>query len=730
MIPSLVMNKKIAMRAALPAALLSTFGALAQTTPAADTLDLVRVKAAREEVEARVEAPNPMVVIGREDIEKTNDLTLGDFLRRQPGMSFSGPAGNIKDIRMRGLDKGYTQLLVDGEPWLGSTKERQIQVDQLPMSMIERVEIIRSPLPDLPSDGIGGTINIVLRRANADELNIKLGLGSVWFPDGRKPQTSLQLNYARVWNNGLTLIMPINYNHRHELKVKPKIVEAFDATTGTRTSLTESREVEDNRVREFTLGPRLSYQPNAIDTYNLHAFVNINDGDKHKTTDNWTSLTPADGTGFVGTGSSLELEDKDRSSLILGAQWERRLSDTLTGTLGLGTQRASEDKDKPKYSYDSTGALSTTEVEDTTVRAHSHKATAGLRWKASPAHQVAGGLEVRADDRKDLKLKNGVRQTGLGDAFDIDEKRTTLYLRDDWQIAPKHLLVPGLRYEHRRTDSVDGSGDTRSGSNSAFNPSVAYRWSFARNWRLRAAAARTLRAPKFENLTTAVASGSGTSTSPYVSGNPDLQSERAKGYDLGLETDFFGRTAFAAINFSQRLITNAVEKQTVLEADGAYYQRPYNVPGVSRTRAIELDGRLDLRSLGLRQVSLLGNYSRFLSRKAGSDDPLSDQPHYVANTGMDWRVDGLRTLLGWRYNYQGRIYKSSGETESSQHLLDAFAYWDINSTWSLRVSGSNLLNAKKTKYKPGYNSSGILTSLTREQEIGGRGLLFTFEARL
>jgi outer membrane receptor for ferrienterochelin and colicins len=726
------MNTKKLRPTAMAVLVIASAGSHAQVAadPKEATLEAVRVKAAREEVEGRIEAPNPVVVIGREDIEKTNDLTLGDFLRRQPGISFSGPAGNIKDIRMRGLDKGYTQILVDGEPWLGSTKERQIQVDQLPMSMVERVEIIRSPLPNLPADGIGGTINIVLRRASGDELNVKLGAGAVWFNGTQQPQASVQINYAKVWDNGLSLVLPFNVNHRHELKIKPKIVEAFDPVTGTRTSLTESREVEDNRVREFTLGPRLVYRPDTVDTFTLNAFVNLNDGDKHKTTESWLSLSPADGTSFIGAGSSVEDEDKDRSSLMVGGQWQRKLSDVLTGTVGLGTQRASEDKLRLKTSYNLLGVVTGAELEDATVRAYSHKVHGDLRWAASDRHLLASGVELRTDGRKDKKLKDGVQQTGLGDRFDIEETKAALWLRDDWQIAPEHLLVPGLRYEWRSTESVAGDGSRRSGSNGALNPSVAYRWEFAKHWRARAAAAQTLRTPKFENLTTAVASGSGTSTSPFVSGNPDLQPEKSKGFDLGVEHDFFGGTAFAALNYSQRFITDAVEKRTVEEEAGVFYNRPYNVPGTSRTRAIEVDGRFDLRPLGLRDVTVLANYSRFFSRKAGSNDPLGDQPRYVANTGMDWRVPSLKTLFGWRYNYQGRIDKASGETESPQHLLDAFAYWDINRDWSLRVSGSNLLDTRKTKYKPTLNSSGVLTGLTREQERGGRGLLLTLEARL
>lgn len=694
------------------------------------TLEAVQVTAAREEIRSRIEAPNPVVVVTREEIEKTNDLTIGEFLRRQPGVSFSGPAGNIKDIRMRGMDKGYTQILVDGESWLGSTKERQIQVDQLPMSMIDRVEIIRSPLPDMNAEGIGGTINIVLRRANADELNVKLATGQVWYPEGSKPQHSVQVNYARIWDNGLSLVMPVNFNDRHELKVKPKIVETFNPSTGTRTGLTEAKEVEDNHVREFTMGPRLQYRPDAVNTFTANAFVNLNNGAKHKTTDNWNFSNPAAGTGYFNAGSSVEDEDKDRTSVILGTDWQRKVSDGLTFTVGAGTQRATEDKHKPKTSYTSTGSISSTELEDSTVRAGSNKLHGKVVWQATASHRLSTGVEWRDEDRKDRKLKNGTLQTGLGDRFDIEETRQTVYLRDDWQISKDHLLVPGFRYEARETTSTDSTGQSRTGDSHALNPSVAYRWNFTRGWRLRAAAAQTLRAPKFENLSTAVASGSGTSTSPYVSGNPDLKPERSTGFDLGLETDFYGRTGFAAINFSRRRIKDAVEKLTAQEADGLYYNRPYNVAGISRTQAYELDGRFDLRAIGLRQVTLLGNYSRFFSRKAGSNNPLSDQPHYVYNTGMDWRVDKLRTLFGWRYNYQGKIHKSSDETESAQHLLDAFAYWDINERWALRILGSNLLNTKKTKYKPSYNTSGQLTGLTREQEIGGRGILFTFEARL
>lgn len=693
----------------------------------AQSLEEIVVTGAREEIQARIAAPNP-VVVGRDEIDKTNDLTLGDFLRRLPGMSFSGPAGNIKDIRLRGMDKGYTQILVDGEPWLSSTKERQVQVDQLPMSMVDRIEIHRSPLPDLPSDGIAGTVNVILRRVEGSEVNVKVGAGHTFGRQDQEPQGTVQINVARSWENGLALVLPLNVNRRHELKTKPKIVETFDAATGTRTGLSEEYEIENNRVHEFTLGPRLVYRPDEDDTFTLSAFYNLNDGAKHKTVDKYSFSDPATGTGFLRDGSAYEEEDKDRTTKRLAGQWQRRVSESLSTQLGWVWQAAEEDKVKFKDNFSDDGTLTSTETEDVRVRARSRKLHLSTRYTGWEDHALALGLEWRRDARVDGKLKNGASQ--VNESWDIDETRQVLFLRDDWAFAPGHVVAGGLRAEHREAASVDRDGVRRDGNSFALNPSVAWRWSFLPRWRLRAGAAQTLKPPTFDQLSSVIASGDGSLSSPYVVGNPNLKPERSRGLDLGIETDFQGRNGFAALNLGERHIRDMIAKETRLESDGFYYNRAYNVAGTSIVRTIELDGRFDLRALGLRHVALMGNYTRFFSRKAGSSAPLSDQPHYVVNTGMDWRIPAWKTLLGWRYNYQGRIVKNGGETESALHLLDVFAYWDIDRTWSLRVSGANLLDARKTKQKETYDSAGRLTARTREQEAGGRSLLVTLEARL
>lgn len=110
-----------------------------------------------------------------------NELTLGDYLRCLPGVTFTGPPGNPADVRLRGMDQGYTQILIDGEPVATGTKERQLQVDRMSLDMVERVEIIRAPTADLSNEGLMGTINIVLRDIPGKQIrNARLVAGRIF----------------------------------------------------------------------------------------------------------------------------------------------------------------------------------------------------------------------------------------------------------------------------------------------------------------------------------------------------------------------------------------------------------------------------------------------------------------------------------------------------------------------------------------------------------------------
>ncbi|HYF20832.1 MAG TPA: TonB-dependent receptor plug domain-containing protein, partial [Ramlibacter sp.] len=169
---------------AVLAALVAAAAAVHAQSPAdaggdapAGTLETVNVTA-RRSIEQRFFAPGSLVVVDRGDIENLGAFSVADVLRQLPGVVVTTGADGSVDIRMRGMDRNSTQLLVDGQRT--STGRAQLPLDQLPPEMVERIEVVRSPTAEF-SGATGGTINIVLRQASVRrETVVRLTDNVVW----------------------------------------------------------------------------------------------------------------------------------------------------------------------------------------------------------------------------------------------------------------------------------------------------------------------------------------------------------------------------------------------------------------------------------------------------------------------------------------------------------------------------------------------------------------------
>jgi outer membrane receptor for ferrienterochelin and colicins len=68
-------------------------------------------------------------------------------------------------LQLRGLDPAYTLILIDGQPVTGRIGGT-IDLDRLPTSMVERIEVVRGPSSSLyGSEALAGVVNIVTRSA-------------------------------------------------------------------------------------------------------------------------------------------------------------------------------------------------------------------------------------------------------------------------------------------------------------------------------------------------------------------------------------------------------------------------------------------------------------------------------------------------------------------------------------------------------------------------------------
>ncbi len=98
--------------------------------------------------------------------ENTSACTLSETMSFQPGLRIENTCGNCgaTQLRINGLEGQYSQILLDSRP-IFSSLAGVYGLEQIPVSMIERVEVIRGGGSALfGSSAIGGVVNIITKE--------------------------------------------------------------------------------------------------------------------------------------------------------------------------------------------------------------------------------------------------------------------------------------------------------------------------------------------------------------------------------------------------------------------------------------------------------------------------------------------------------------------------------------------------------------------------------------
>ncbi|MBI4646148.1 MAG: TonB-dependent receptor [Bacteroidia bacterium] len=130
--------------------------------------------------------PVQTVLITKQEIKETNAKNISDLLSSVPGIyirdeNIPGSSSYQSSLAGLGFDKGYSLVLINGERVLGGGMgEYGISVNQLPVEMIERIEIVKGPASALyGSDAMGGIVNIITKSIPEKPLfTSSIGAGS------------------------------------------------------------------------------------------------------------------------------------------------------------------------------------------------------------------------------------------------------------------------------------------------------------------------------------------------------------------------------------------------------------------------------------------------------------------------------------------------------------------------------------------------------------------------
>lgn len=161
-------------RAALATALLQSF-----PVHAADQATIV-VTATRVPTRAS-EILNDITILTREDIAGSGAASLSELLSVQPGIqsSSNGGIGKTTSLFLRGTESRHAVVLIDGMR-INSATAGDTAIQHIPLSQIERIEILRGPASSLyGSEAIGGVVSITTRGGSgAPHAAIQAGYGS------------------------------------------------------------------------------------------------------------------------------------------------------------------------------------------------------------------------------------------------------------------------------------------------------------------------------------------------------------------------------------------------------------------------------------------------------------------------------------------------------------------------------------------------------------------------
>jgi len=156
----------------------------------------VTVTTANRREQLLLEVADPTVLIDRAQIADTGARTAKDLLIDQTGAGIQVQAGGGQGhLSLNGIPNSGVLVLIDGRRYLGKDANGSLNLEDLPLTGVERVEVVKGAGSALyGSDAIGGVVNFVTRQSKTAGVTNLLEMSGGSYGDWRVNET---LGYRR-----------------------------------------------------------------------------------------------------------------------------------------------------------------------------------------------------------------------------------------------------------------------------------------------------------------------------------------------------------------------------------------------------------------------------------------------------------------------------------------------------------------------------------------------------
>ncbi len=701
----------------------------------------------------RTEEVVPTLSYDLEYFQRFEPLTAGDALKRVPSVAFLSDVLESDGVRLRGLDPGYTQILINGERVPGAGLDRSFFVDRIPAELIERVEVVRSASANRSGDALAGAINIVLR----DALSLDGGYlraGGLYFTDENDDgefKSTVGGVYGGALGPGRILV---GANAQGRRNPKAKLSARFDEPGGELDNVEVQSDVRDGTDYSLNLDYRQDFTGGdfGVDGFFIRtdrlededsieyaegqisndALQTINDNDVDIQTDNW-ALRGRLGYAMFGGETRARLG----YSAIDDEQDE------------FETEVVYDDDDLPFPDADVLeSTLSDLDIEDREWQArlsHQRALATGVtlefgvdytdKQRETSILEAEAEIENEVDGPAPIVLTPGAYgdfEAVAGGLNTIEERRIDPYVQLNGE-SGAFKWEAGLRYETTDVDVEDLTADDefRNVSNDydILLPSAHLRYALTAEDRFSVSLARTVRRPNFNQISPAVLEGE-FGDNDFV-GNPGLNPETAYGIDVGYERRI-GRRGVFGVNVFYRDVTDLIEifntgafsdealgnfedavddgatQEEAAEELTSFVLSARNT-GDAKVYGIEFDLSTPLDFVGLPDTGVFANYS-WLDSEVNDEfgeRRFNDQAEFVFNVGFIHDLRAYGAAFGATYRKQGDAFgRVVGEEITTEYGadLEIFVEKRFGERFVLRFTGSNLLDATKDEFFNKFNT--------------------------
>lgn len=737
--------RKAALRTLLMSCCMAFPGAaLAQDPADEETLEDI-VITGEIQYRNRTDTVAPELVYDQQFFEQFEPLSVGDQLSRVPGVAFTSDIGERDAPQMRGLGEGFTQVLVNGRAIPGAGNDRTVFVDRIPAEIIDRIEIVRSPSADIDSQGIGGTINIILKDGMSLPPGVIARIGGIYDIDNEELNGLGALSFSgRTDDRRVAWSATMDYQTRYNVKVLDQ--QLFDDTSpgfgasddgtdlfqpdgftfpGPSTLAIEHQDQIDTRdSTDMSFNGDLTFALAPNHTLRLDAFVLSTEREE---TESGVLYAREDGVATANDDVSDEVWELDtiesqrqnieQMSYGLSVLYEGQLSPSWSFESQARYANFTEDNIETSFEDDPPEPVEQvlidsddTELSIDGALTFNSDAFARSLGLASFEFEVGAALKNKTRDYSQQEFED---DNGDGDfddpddnvtpdsgIFEYEEDRFDAWIMAEFGIIENLTVQLGVRSESTETEARIVGGASGSNSSDEINPSFHAQWTPWENGQFRVSYARTVRRPTLDQLVP-FANSDSPEDDDETFGNPNLKQETSWGYDIGYEHRL-GQRGVVGFNYFHRDVSDLISLVNTGVSTGVpgAFEYTYENTGDGEVSGWEVDISTPLSFMGLDETGFFANYTSLDSERieplTGITARFNAQPEYVYNFGVTQNLPSWNSSVGFSYRKQGMsesLFLGEVERQWYDANLEVFVEHRLSENVVLRIVGNNLLDA-------------------------------------